>query len=142
MCASQVIVAARTPSEIQPGRYMKERRFFIPREAIKRGVAPGRGGCIATDSITVQGHPVGFMYREDSDKEYDSGWHFFAATDSQEYVDDPDNMAIYDVNTIANYDPDIIPLLDAPYGSAFERQDGVGAFHPTDLPDDPDADAE
>jgi len=121
---------------------MKERHFFIPREAIKPHIAPGRGACIATDSITVQGQPVGFMYREESEKAHDSGWHFFATTDTQEYVDDPDNMAIYDVNTIANYDPDIVPFLDAPYGSAFERQDGVGVFRATDFPDDPDADAE
>jgi len=31
------------------------------------------------------------------------------------------NHAIYDVNTIANYDPEIIPFLNAPIGSAFER---------------------
>jgi hypothetical protein len=28
------------------------------------------------------------------------------------------------VNTIANYDPEIIPLLKAPTGSAFERVRG------------------
>jgi hypothetical protein len=35
---------------------------------------------------------------------------------------------IYDVNTIVNYDPDILPFLDFPVGSEIER--GVdGAFH-------------
>lgn len=43
-------------------------------------------------------------------------------------MDDPDHHTIYDVNTIANYDPDIIPLLDAPVGSAFERKGGKGLF--------------
>jgi hypothetical protein len=34
---------------------------------------------------------------------------------------------MYDVNTIANYDGDIVPLLDSPPGSAFERaEDGFG----------------
>ena len=36
-------------------------------------------------------------------------------------MDDPSNHEIYDVNTIANYSPDITEFLDAPYGSAFER---------------------
>jgi hypothetical protein len=34
----------------------------------------------------------------------------------------------YDVNTIANYDRDIIPLLDAPAGSAFMRDPRTGKF--------------
>jgi hypothetical protein len=78
------------------------------------------------------------MYREEPDDEIDSGWRFFAGTESQEYLDDPDNMALYDVNTIANYDQSIVPLLDAPTGSAFERPVEAGAFVPTDFPVDPD----
>jgi hypothetical protein len=31
---------------------------------------------------------------------------------------------LYDVNTIANYDPEIVPLLAAPVGSAYERVGG------------------
>ena len=78
------------------------------------------------------------MYREQPNDPIDSGWRFFAGTESQAYVDDPNNLAIYDVNTIANYDPEIIPLLDAPLGSAFERTvDHVG-FIKARFPDDPD----
>jgi len=43
--------------------------------------------------------------------------------ESQEYMDEPTNHAIYDVNTIANYDPEIVPFLNAPIGSAFERNE-------------------
>ena len=43
-------------------------------------------------------------------------------------MDEADNHAIYDVNTVANYDPDIIPLLNAPVGSVFEREGGTGGF--------------
>jgi hypothetical protein len=88
--------------------------------------------------ITVDGRKVGFMYREEPDNEIDSGWRFVSGFESQEYMDDPDNHAIYDVNTIANYDPEIIPLLEAPIGSAFERADGTGPlleiedFEPSD----------
>ena len=32
------------------------------------------------------------------------------------------------MNTIANYDPDIIPFLNAPYGSAFARDPETGQF--------------
>lgn len=76
--------------------------------------------------ITREGHKVAFMYREQADRDFDSGWRFMSGYESDEYMDDPDNHAIYDVNTIANYDPDIVPYLDAPVGSAFERENGTG----------------
>ncbi|WMW79325.1 DUF2185 domain-containing protein [Undibacterium cyanobacteriorum] len=84
-------------------------------------LANGHGGCIATDMITVEGKSVGYMYREEPNNPQDSGWCFMSGYESQEYMDDPNNHAIYDVNTIANYDPEIIPFLNAPVGSAFER---------------------
>jgi len=92
---------------------------------------------MATDMITVHGQKVGFMYRQVPNREsefgrVDSGWTFLAGTESQEYLDDPANLEIYDVNTIANYDPEIIPLLDAPTGSAFARDAGSGRFVKTD----------
>ncbi|WP_208277598.1 DUF2185 domain-containing protein [Massilia oculi] len=89
-------------------------------------LATGRGGCIATDRITVDGMPVGYMVREPTDREGDSGWCFMAGDETQDYMDDPSHHGIYDVNTIANYSPDITPLLDAPACSAFERDADTG----------------
>ena len=34
-----------------------------------------------------------------------------------------DNMAIYDINTIANYDSEIIKIIENPIGSQFEKND-------------------
>ncbi len=84
-------------------------------------MATGYGAGLATDHITVDGKKVGYMYREEPDRPEDSGWRFFSGEESQAYVDDPENTMIYDVNTIANYDPAIIPFLDAPPGSEFGR---------------------
>ena len=84
-------------------------------------LAPGYGSCLATDRITVDGKPVGYMYREEGDSDQDSGWRFFAGDESDEYANDPENLGLFDVNTIANYDPAIIPLLSAPTGSAYAR---------------------
>ena len=102
-------------------------------------IAEGYGGCIATDKITVEGYPVRFMYREAPDNELDSGWRFMSGFEDDAYMDDPDNLAIYDVNTIVNYDPSIVPLLEAPEGSAFEKTRESERFLPvTDwAPDEP-----
>lgn len=86
-------------------------------------LAVGYGGCIASDLITVQGYKVGYMYRNSPHNPQDSGWCFTAGVESQQYMDDSHHHAIYDVNTIANYDPDIIRLLDSPFGSAYERDE-------------------
>ena len=86
-------------------------------------IATGHGGCIATDMITCGGRKVAFMYRVATERDLDSGWRFMSGFESDEYMNDPDNHAVYDVNTIANYDPDVIPLLDAPFPVAFARDE-------------------
>lgn len=96
------------------------KKFKLQAHEIK-SIAVGYGGCIATDMITVQGKRVGYMYREEPRNEMDSGWCFMSGMESQKYMEDPRNHEIYDVNTIANYSPDIAEFLDSPYGSAFER---------------------
>ena len=105
---------------------------FRLREDQIRPIAEGHGACFATDMITCEGRKVAFMYRESPDEEIDSGWRFMSGFESDEYMDNPGNNAVYDVNTIANYDPDIIPFLDAPIGSAFERRNGTGPFAEVD----------
>ena len=109
------------------------KRFALAASDIKP-LAEGRGSCIASDRITVAGKGVGFMYREPPDNDFDSGWRFFSGEESQGYADDPSNFGLYDVDTIANYDPDIIPHLDAPAFSAFERDAGSGGFVPVGFP--------
>ena len=88
----------------------------------------GYGGCISSDMITVEGYPVRFMYRERPSNDLDSGWRFLSSFEDDQYMNNPDNHAVYDVNTIANYDPSIIPLLDSPVGSVFEKPDGASDF--------------
>lgn len=92
-----------------------------------------RGGCFATDRITVEGLPVRFMYREAPENEDDSGWRFCSAIDEDEaYMEDPNNIGLFDVNTIANYDRSILPYLLSPVGSAFEKPPGEDDFIPVE----------
>ena len=89
---------------------------------------PKMGGCFATDKITIEGMQVKYMYREEPDDKIDSGWRFFSGTEDQSYVDNPDNLMIYDVNTIANYDNAIIQYLDCSIGTELERIEGTDRF--------------
>lgn len=111
-----------------PGMADPTKKPFGLRPDQIKPIATGYGGCIATDMISCGGRKVAIMYREAPDNNVDSGWRFMSGFESDDYMDDPDNHAAYDVNTIANYDPDIVPFLGAPVGSTFERQNGTGPF--------------
>lgn len=104
-----------------------EKTFKIKSENIKQ-LIQSIGGCMATDKITVNGELVVFMYREQPDFDSDSGWRFLSGTETQDYVDNADNWAIYDTNTIANYDKAIIPYLDLPIGTELGRVTGTDKF--------------
>ncbi len=96
------------------------KQFAIAAEAMKP-LVNGMGACMATDRITVDAMPVGYMYREVADNAQDSGWRFFEGSESPDYLVEAINHEIYSVNTIANYDPAIIPYLDSPTGTALVR---------------------
>lgn len=122
------ILSAVAPSNVN-GEQNVVKKFKLSAEEI-RPLATGYGACFATDYIVVNGLPVRFMYRETPDKPVDSGWRFMSGQESDDYIDDPENAGIYDVNTIANYDPSIVPFLDAPVGSVFEKEAGAKEFSP------------
>jgi hypothetical protein len=50
-----------------------------------------------------------------------ASWRFFSGTKDQEYVDDPNNTMIHNVNTIVHSDRAIIPYLDFIFGTELER---------------------
>lgn len=112
----------------QSGNHDLLDKKFKLSEAEIRPLAEGFGACIATDKILVDGMRVSFMYRESPDHDADSGWRFLSGYESEEYMGNPDNHGIYDVNTIANYDPDILAFLESPEGTAFERDASTGKF--------------
>lgn len=109
---------------------LPQKQFAIPQEELKE-LYQGEGpqGCIATDRILVDGQPVGYCWRvepDPGDEAWDSGWRFSAGDESGDYMDDPDRSGIYALNTICNYDPDVIPLLDSEPGTAWSRgEDGI-----------------
>ncbi len=85
---------------------------------------PNGEGCLVSDKITKEGYKVGYMYREKPDDgRPDSGWRFMAGNESDEYNNNPDNTHVFAVNTICNYDPDIVPYIHSPIGSAYIRID-------------------
>lgn len=99
-------------------------KFKLSKDEIKH-LIDMKGGCMASNKITVDGARVGYMYREEPSKEYpDTGWRFFAGDEDEEYCNNPDNFNIFELNTICNYDESIIEKLNASIGSAFVKTGG------------------
>jgi len=127
----------------------RAKKFKLAAAQIK-SLVPDMGGCIATDRITVDGARVGYMYRDWADNGQDGGWRFLAGDETQEYMDVAGNHGIYAPNTIANYDPAIIPYLEAGIGAAFELDRKANVYvklrealtkDQFEFPDDADGDA-
>ncbi len=106
---------------------MDQKKFAISKEKIRK-LVPSMGGSFATDGIVVEGKKIGYMYREVPDRPGDSGWRFFAGDEGQAYIEELSHTGIYAVNTVANYDPDIIPYLNTPAPCAFEKIEGTHKY--------------
>ena len=84
---------------------------------------PNGEGCIASDKITKEGFKVGYMYREEPTTDNpDSGWRFMAGNEDDEYMNNPDNHHVFAINTICNYDKDIIPYVTSKVGSVYKNK--------------------
>ena len=83
---------------------------------------PNGEGCIVSDKITKEGFKVGYMYREQpSNDKPDSGWRFMAGNEDNEYMNNSNHHHIFAINTICNYDRNIIPYLKSKIGSVYIR---------------------
>ena len=98
------------------------------------------GYALASAFVARDRRPVRFMYREPPDNADDSGWRFFSGDEPQAYVDDPANIGIYALTTIAAIDPSVAPLLGTTAPCAFERPDATAPFARSDFDFAPEED--
>lgn len=84
--------------------------------------------CFVTKRVLDEGYKVGYLYREEPDEERDSGWRIMSNTESEEYMDDSNNLAYVSLGAVLSRDDSFIELLDEPEGSAFARDTWTGAF--------------
>lgn len=76
-----------------------------------------------TKKLIEENSKIGFAYREKSDNDTDSGWRFFIGNESQEYVDNPDNLLLYSIEDILKLDESIKSILNSEIYTAFEKSD-------------------
>lgn len=87
-----------------------------------------RGYALAPKALIESPTQILYMYREDPDGIYDTGWRFFSGSETDEYVNNPDNIGLYDILTIVAKYPYVRDYLTLPPGSAVERNDQFSDF--------------
>ncbi len=75
-----------------------------------------------TKKVLEEKSEIGFAYREQPDNETDSGWRFFSGNESQEYVDNVDNIIVLSINEIIQLDESIKTILNNEINTAFEKE--------------------
>ncbi len=98
-------------------------KWYVPQEREWVHLLNGNPGCIITKKA-LEEERVGYMYCEEPDEAFpDSGWRFFVGDESDEYVNNAENLTVCALNTVCNIAPDIIAYLHADIGSGFGRSE-------------------
>lgn len=101
------------------------KQLAIPSDQIERLLPDAYLGmnAVASDRILVEGYRISVMLREEPKSPQDTGWRFFAGDEPEDYVTNPANFGILDINLIVNYSTDVIPFLEMPVGTLLTRND-------------------
>ena len=86
--------------------------------------------CFVSNQIMNYGLKVGRLYKEEPQQEDETGWTLMSDHETQEYVDDPNNLQYISIGKVLNIDDSFIHLLDEPIGSEFARDEITGTFYP------------
>lgn len=112
--------------ELRGFAHLKKENFVITAEEL--GIFPD--GCFVSSRLYTDGAPIGWFEKQEANPNMpDSGWWFWAGdgTEDDEFVANPANFKIFKLETLVNYAPEIIPILqmDVPVGTGFERDEAA-----------------
>jgi len=79
--------------------------------------------CFVTNNILYDGQQVGYLYREEPDNDDDSGWRFTTGTETDEYMDNSDNLSVVSLGAVLREDDSCLLLLEREAGVAFVKDD-------------------
>ena len=88
------------------------------------------GSCIVTKSILNGETKFRWLFREEPLNNIDTGWMAFGDSDNDDYVNDPKNLTVVDLNTLINIEPTILNVYEMPIGTdlIFIEEDGDKYF--------------
>ena len=82
--------------------------------------------CFVTNRILYKGEKIGYFYREEPDQEEDSGWRFMVGDETDEYMDDSENISYVSIGAVLREDDSVVEFLESPVNTYFERNEKFG----------------
>jgi len=85
--------------------------------------------CFATNKVLYDNAPINYIYREepmekDDERDYiDTGWRILSGDESDEYMEDIENISLVSIGSVLKRDDSFIDLLDSEIGTSFERNE-------------------
>jgi hypothetical protein len=85
--------------------------------------------CFATNKVLYENAPINYIYREepmekDEERDYeDTGWRILSGDESDEYMEDSENISLVSIGSILSRDDSFIDLLESEIGTSFERNE-------------------
>ena len=79
------------------------------------------GYLIVSNYVAKEGRKIKWLYRESPTEEMDSGWRILSGAETNDYADNPDNFAIYSIDSVLAFDKNVKDiLLNGAIGSEYE----------------------
>ena len=78
---------------------------------------------IVSKKVREGGWKIGYGMREKPTRETDSGWWFCVGDESDDYVNNTDNLELWAIGSVLMYDQALNEFITAPYGTAIIRVD-------------------
>ncbi len=83
--------------------------------------------CFVTNKVLYDNAPINYIYREnpmkkDEERNYvDTGWRILSGDESDEYIDNPENISFVALGAVLSKDDSFVDLLNSEIGTSFER---------------------
>lgn len=78
------------------------------------------GGCIITKSLLEGQSRLKWIFREQSCNEVDNGWRALGDTDTEEYINIPENNVVVDFDRLVEIEPAVLAIYSLPVGTDLE----------------------
>lgn len=84
--------------------------------------------CFVTNKVLYEGAPINYIYRDEpieiDEKDYvDSGWIILSGDESDEYMNDSENISCVSLGSVLSKDDSFVGLLNAEIGAHFARNE-------------------
>ncbi|MCI8416112.1 MAG: DUF2185 domain-containing protein [Lachnospiraceae bacterium] len=95
--------------------------WYLPREREWVSWLGDEPGCLITNRALAE-EQIGYMYREEPIDDFpDCGWRFFVGDETEDYINQVENIAVVNFNDVCNIDPTILAYFYAKPGSSFGK---------------------